>query len=41
MGAGALGLILVVLLNSQRSRSVGTHTTVIEEERHTPRDPRV
>ena len=41
MGAGALGLILVLLLNGQRSRSVGHHTTVIEEERHTPRDPRL
>ncbi|TDU87533.1 hypothetical protein EV138_1057 [Kribbella voronezhensis] len=37
MGAGALGLILVVLLNSQRTRS--SHTTVVEERRD-PRDPR-
>jgi uncharacterized protein DUF6458 len=37
MGAGALGLILVILLNSQRTRS--SHTTVVEERRD-PRDPR-
>jgi 2-polyprenyl-6-methoxyphenol hydroxylase-like FAD-dependent oxidoreductase len=37
MGAGALGLILAVLLNSQRTRS--SHTTVVEERRD-PRDPR-
>ena len=38
MGAGALGLVLVLLLNSQRSRS--SHTTVVEERRD-PRDPRI
>ncbi|ADB31426.1 hypothetical protein Kfla_2351 [Kribbella flavida DSM 17836] len=31
MGAGAIGLILAVVLNSQRSRS--SHTTVVEERR--------
>jgi nitrate/nitrite transporter NarK len=38
MGAGALGLALVLLLNGQRSRS--SHTTVVEERRE-PRDPRI
>ncbi|QNE21656.1 hypothetical protein F1D05_31720 [Kribbella qitaiheensis] len=38
MGAGALGLALVLLLNGQRSRS--SHTTVVEERRD-PRDPRI
>jgi nitrate/nitrite transporter NarK len=38
MGAGALGLALVMLLNGQRSRS--SHTTVVEERRE-PRDPRI
>jgi hypothetical protein len=38
MGAGALGLVLVMLLNGQRSRS--SHTTVVEEHRE-PRDPRI
>ncbi|WP_112245760.1 DUF6458 family protein [Kribbella monticola] len=37
MGAGALGLVLVMLLNGQRTRS--SHTTVVEERRD-PRDPR-
>jgi nitrate/nitrite transporter NarK len=37
MGAGALGLVLVLLLNSQRSRS--SNTTVVEERRD-PGDPR-
>ncbi|GAA1598774.1 hypothetical protein GCM10009789_60950 [Kribbella sancticallisti] len=39
MGAGALGLVLVLLLNSQRSR--GT-STVVEEHREVrdPHDPR-
>jgi len=40
MGAGALGLILVVLLNSQRSRS--SHTTVVEDRSvRDPRDPQL
>jgi hypothetical protein len=38
MGAGALGILLVLLLNGQRSRS--SHTTVVEERRE-PRDPRI
>lgn len=38
MGAGALGLVLVLLLNGQRTRS--SHTTVVEEHRD-PRDPRI
>jgi hypothetical protein len=37
MGAGALGIVLVLLLNGQRTRS--SHTTVVEERRD-PRDPR-
>ena len=41
MGAGALGLALVLLLNGQRSR--GAQTTVVEEHREVrdPRDPRL
>ena len=41
MGAGALGLALVLLLNGQRSR--GARTTVVEEHREVrdPRDPRL
>jgi nitrate/nitrite transporter NarK len=41
MGAGALGLALVLLLNGQRSR--GARTTVVEEHREVrdPRDPRI
>ncbi len=38
MGAGALGIVLVLLLNGQRSRT--SHTTVVEERRE-PRDPRI
>jgi hypothetical protein len=38
MGAGALGIVLVLLLNGQRTRS--SHTTVVEERRE-PRDPRI
>jgi len=38
MGAGALGIALVLLLNGQRTRT--SHTTVVEE-RHEPRDPRI
>ena len=38
MGAGALGIALVALLNGQRSRT--SHTTVVEERRE-PRDPRI
>lgn len=38
MGAGALGIALVLLLNGQRSRT--SHTTVVEERRE-PRDPRI
>lgn len=38
MGAGALGLVLVLMLNGQRSR--GSQTTIVEE-RHDPRDPRL
>ncbi|MEU0089011.1 DUF6458 family protein [Kribbella sp. NPDC006257] len=38
MGAGALGLVLVLLLNGQRSRT--SHTTVVEDRRD-PRDPRI
>jgi len=38
MGAGALGLALVLLLNGQRTRS--SHTTVVDE-RPDPRDPRI
>jgi nitrate/nitrite transporter NarK len=37
MGAGALGLLMVLLLNSQRSRS--SHTVI--EERRDPGDPRI
>jgi nitrate/nitrite transporter NarK len=41
MGAGALGLALVLLLNGQRTR--GSQTTVVEERRDVrdPRDPRL
>ena len=38
MGAGALGIALVLLLNGQRTRT--SHTTVVEERRE-PRDPRI
>ncbi|TWD82841.1 hypothetical protein FB561_3987 [Kribbella amoyensis] len=41
MGAGALGLILAVVINGQRSR---TSHTVVEERRDArldPRDPRL
>lgn len=41
MGAGALGLVLVLLLNGQRTR--GSQTTVVEERRdlRDPGDPRL
>jgi hypothetical protein len=41
MGAGALGIALVLLLNGQRTRA--SHTTVVEERRdlRDPRDPRI
>jgi nitrate/nitrite transporter NarK len=41
MGAGALGIALVLLLNGQRTRA--SQTTVVEERRdlHDPRDPRI
>ncbi|WP_020388436.1 DUF6458 family protein [Kribbella catacumbae] len=38
MGAGALGLVLVLLLNGQRTRS--SHTTVVDDHPD-PRDPRI
>ena len=40
MGAGALGLVLVLMLNGQRSRG---RTTVVEERRdiRDPGDPRL
>lgn len=38
MGAGALGLALVLMLNGQRGR--GSQTTIVEERRD-PRDPRL
>jgi hypothetical protein len=41
MGAGALGIALVLLLNGQRTRA--SQTTVVEERRDVrdPRDPRI
>ncbi|MEV6415429.1 MULTISPECIES: DUF6458 family protein [unclassified Kribbella] len=41
MGAGALGIALVLLLNGQRTRA--SQTTVVEERRdlRDPRDPRI
>ncbi|WBQ08409.1 DUF6458 family protein [Kribbella sp. CA-293567] len=41
MGAGALGIALVLLLNGQRGRTA--QTTVVEERRDVrdPRDPRI
>ena len=38
MGAGALGIVLFLLLNGRRTRS--SHTTVVQERRE-PRDPRI
>jgi nitrate/nitrite transporter NarK len=39
MGAGALGLILAVVLNGQRSRT--SHTVIEEHHDPTTRDPRL
>lgn len=42
MGAGALGLVLVLLLNGQRSRETrASRTTVVEDDDPTYRDPRI
>jgi hypothetical protein len=38
MGAGALGLVLTLMLNGRRSR--GSETTIVEERRDV-RDPRL
>lgn len=37
MGAGALGLILAVIINGQRSRTSRTSRTIVED----PNDPRL
>ena len=41
MGAGALGLALVLLLNGQRTRGTRASRTTVVEDDPTYRDPRI